>query len=131
LVRVRAQQAAARTFRIVGVGVFPRFAPYPGSEPTGLGIGAATTLAAIPKEARLGSGFVLVGAAAGARNIGPMLRHVVMHDDPVAATEVYDVPQRPNDVQSYDRLARTPLVLVAVLGLLAIGSTVHLLVTGV
>ncbi len=131
LISVRAQQAAPRTFRIVGVAVFPRFAPYPGSEPTGLGIGAATTLAAIPNDARLGSGFVLVGAAPGAGNIGPMLRHVVMHDDPIAAMEVYDFPQRPNDVLSYDRLAGTPLVLVAVLGLLAIGSTIHLLVTGV
>ncbi len=131
LVSVRAQQTAPRTFRIVGVAVFPRFAPYPGSEPTGLGIGAATTLAAIPDDARLGSGFVLVAAAPGARNIEPMLRHVVMHDDPVATTEVYVLPQRPNDVMSYDRLAGTPLVLVAVLGLLAIGSTIHLLVTGV
>jgi ABC-type lipoprotein release transport system permease subunit len=131
LVGVRAQQTERRTFRIVGVAVFPRFAPYPGSEPTGLGIGAATTLHAIPPEARLGSGFVLVEGRADAKNIGAMLRREIMHDDPIGSTEVYDVPQRPNDVLSYDRLAETPLVLVALLGVLAIGSTIHLLVTGV
>ncbi len=45
--------------------------------------------------------------------------------------EIYIFPQRPNDVLSYDHLAGTPLLLVAVLGLLAIGSTIHLLVTSV
>jgi hypothetical protein len=131
LVDVRAQQAKERTFRIVGIAVFPRFAPYQGSEPTGLGIGAATTLDAIPPDARLGSGFVLVKARPGAQGIGAMLRREIMHDDPIASSEVYDTPQRPNDVLSYDRIAETPLVLVALLGILAIGSTVHLLVTGV
>ncbi len=131
LISVRAQQTKPRTFRIVGVAVFPRFAPYPASEQTGLGVGAATTLHALPKEARLGSTFILVRAKPGAKDVGAMLRHVLMHDDPLASTNVLDVPQRPNDVLSYDHLAGTPLVLVGVLGLLAIGSTIHLLVTGV
>jgi hypothetical protein len=130
LVDVRLQQTS-RVFRIVGVAVFPRFAPYPGSEPTGLGIGAATTLQAIPPGARLGGPFVLVSAEPGARDTGAMLRHVLMRDDPLASQLVFDAPQRPNDVLSYDRLTRTPLALVAVLGLLGLGSTVHLLVTSV
>src|SRR5205814_1526322 len=70
-------------------------------------------------------------AKPGAKDVGAMLRRVLMHDDPLAATNVLDVPQRPNDVLSYDHLAGTPLLLVGVLGLLAIGSTIHLLVTGV
>ena len=36
-----------------------------------------------------------------------------------------------NDVLSYDHLSRTPLVLAGVLVLLALGSAIHLLVTGV
>jgi hypothetical protein len=126
----------SRPFRIVGVGVFPRFAPYPGSEPTGLGIGAATTMKAITKfdahtkfNAQLGSQFLLVRG--GNRDLIQLVRHKVLHDDPLFNTLLMSTPQRPNDVLSYDRLTSTPLLLAAVLGLLAIASTIHLLVTGV
>ena len=42
---------------IVGTAVFPRFAPYQGSDPTGLGVGGATTEHAVeiinPKSIRI------------------------------------------------------------------------------
>jgi putative ABC transport system permease protein len=121
---------AQRPFRIVGIGVFPRFAPYPGSEPTGLGIGAATTMNAVTSlKAQLGAPFLLVRG--GDANLARLVRHDVLHDDPLLSTVLMATPQRPNDVLSYDRLTSTPLLLAAVLGLLAIASTVHLLVTGV
>ncbi len=74
---------------------------------------------------------MLVAAKPGVEHLGATLRQELTHGDPLLASGVYDLPQRPNDVLSYDHIAGTPLLLVAVLGLLAIGSTIHLLVTGV
>jgi hypothetical protein len=110
--------------------VFPRLAPYPGSEPTGLGIGAATTEHALRAlGANLGSPFFFVQTRPGAVVSSEQLKQ----DVGLTGTEFGAVvgAQRPNDVLSYDRLDRTPLILAAVLVLLALGSAIHLLVTGV
>jgi ABC-type lipoprotein release transport system permease subunit len=129
-VPVTAQQKS-RTFRIVGTAVFPRFAPYTGSEPTGLGIGAATTAHAIGTlGAPLGSHFFMVVARPGMQLDGATIAQSVRRAAPSAFVDVFG-PQRPNDVLSYDRLSTTPLVLAGVLVLLALGSAIHLLVTGV
>ena len=56
------------TLRVVGVGIFARFAPYPSSEPTGLGVGAALTLdglTALGQEGGTGNTFFLASAAPG------------------------------------------------------------------
>ncbi len=124
-------QGHKREFRVVGSAVFPRLAPYQGSEPTGLGVGAGTTKKAIEDlKANLGDGTAFfVKARAGRQLSAATIQHELFQDNPEFGTVVG--PQRPSDVQSYDELDRTPLALVAVLVLLAAASLVHLLVTGV
>ena len=120
-------QGKSRTFHVVGTAVFARFAPYQGSEPTGLGIGAATTAHAIDTlGAQLGSPFFMVQTRPGAQLTAASLGR----DVNVGQFGTVLGPQRPNDVMSYDRLSTTPLVLAGVLVLLALGSAIHLLVTG-
>jgi hypothetical protein len=123
-------------FRIVGQAVFPRFAPYPASEPTGLGVGAATTLDALRRFGPLDDSersplsaapFVMVNAPR--RGLDRRLRAVVLGGD--ASSGLVLGAQRPNDVASYAHLKRTPLVLVGLLVLLAVATLVHLLVTAV
>jgi ABC-type antimicrobial peptide transport system permease subunit len=75
--------------------------------------------------AQLGAPFFVVQARAG----GPVSRETLTH---VAGDFGLVLgPQRPNDVLSYDHLSATPLALAGVLVLLALGSAIHLLVTGV
>jgi ABC-type lipoprotein release transport system permease subunit len=128
-VRVTAQ-SRARDFRVVGTAVFPRLAPYQGSEPTGLGIGAATTAHAVATlDAQLGQPFYLVRTRPGAHVDLPRLDAKLFGGNPDQGA--VRGPQRPNDVLSYDHLSRTQFALALVLVLLAFGSTVHLLVTSV
>jgi putative ABC transport system permease protein len=123
--------------RVVGQAVFARFAPYSGSDPTGLGTGAAVTLDALRRfdggRARilgLGSPFYLVRVHPGTRlDVATLQRRVSAGQDPLAVA-VYGA-QRPNDVQSYARLERTPMLLAALLVLLGAATTAHLLVVGV
>jgi ABC-type lipoprotein release transport system permease subunit len=123
---------AARTFTIVGTAVFPRFAPYQGSDPTGLGVGGATTAHAVETlQANVGSPFYLVQLRPGVHMSPDALMHVAAgNNDPHALGSVLG-PQRPNDVLSYTHLSATPLILAAVLALLALGSAIHLMVAGV
>ena len=124
-------QSTTREFRVVGSAVFPRFAPYSGSEPTGLGIGAATTAHAIESmDAQVGSPFLVVQLQPHAHVSPTALTRAVGMDGIISDGTVVG-PQRPNDVLSYDRLSLTPLLLACVLVLLALGSAIHLLVTGV
>jgi len=129
--------SVTREFTIVGTGVFARFAPYPASEPTGLGVGAAMTLdglarfgpldGAKPNSPLAASPFVLVDVAAGtpARAID----HLAF---PRAPGSGFVLPaQRPNDALSYEHLRRTPLILTGLLLLLAIATLAHLLMSGV
>jgi ABC-type antimicrobial peptide transport system permease subunit len=123
-------QGHERDFHVVGTGVFPRLAPYPGSEPTGLGIGAATTAHALQTlRAPLGAPYLMVNLRNGSRVSAAQLKHDLGGDQHDFGY-VFGA-QRPNDVLSYDHLDRTPLMLAAVLVLLALGSAIHLLVTGV
>jgi putative ABC transport system permease protein len=123
--------------RVVGQAVFARFAPYSGSDPTGLGTGAAVTLDALrrvdgggPAAVGLGSPFYMVRVHPGTRlDVATLHRRVSAGEDPLAVS-VYGA-QRPNDVQSYARLERTPLLLAALLVLLGAATTAHLLVVGV
>jgi ABC-type lipoprotein release transport system permease subunit len=128
-VRVTAQNRV-RDFRVVGTAVFPRLAPYQGSEPTGLGIGAATTAHSVETlGAQLGRPFYLVRTRPGSRVDAKRLDAKLFGGDPEQG--VVRGPQRPNDVLSYDHLSQTQFALAFVLVLLALGSTVHLLVTSV
>jgi ABC-type antimicrobial peptide transport system permease subunit len=127
-IRVNAQ-GHERVFHVVGTAVFPRLAPYSGSEPTGLGIGAATTAHALESlHAPLGNPYVMVKLRDGSQVSADQLKRDIGGDP---NSFVVLGAQRPNDVLSYNHLDRTPLILAAVLVLLALGSAIHLLVTGV
>ena len=126
-------KSAAKPFRVVGKAVFPRFAPYQGSEPTGLGIGLATTAHAIRAlHADNGAPFFTVRTVPGQLTTPDALIKALRSSgtDPDNMPEVWG-PQRPNDVMSYDHLSRTPLALAGFLAFLALGSAIHLLVTSV
>jgi putative ABC transport system permease protein len=125
-----------RRFRVVGRAVFARFAPYPASEPTGLGVGAAMTLDGLSRFGPLddsarspmsGSPFALVDTTPG--TTASALERLAFPGQPGAALVL--TAQRPNDVSSYQHLDRTPLALAGLLALLAIATTVHLLVSAV
>ena len=126
----------SRRFAIVGRAVFARFAPYEGSDPTGLGVGAALTTDGLRRfgpldnsdnSPALASPFLLLKTRPGVTAAD--LRHTVLHDDPTSGIVL--AAQRPNDVMSYQHLQLTPMLLAALLVLLAIATTAHLLVTGV
>jgi ABC-type lipoprotein release transport system permease subunit len=133
--RVRvAGNGRSYSMRVVGQAVFARFAPYSGSDSTGLGTGAALTLHALrqfdlSEAVGVGSPFFLVDVQPGAHVDAATLRRQLFHDDP-SAGNVYGA-QRPNDVLSYQHLRNTPLLLAALLVLLGAATTAHLLVTGV
>jgi predicted lysophospholipase L1 biosynthesis ABC-type transport system permease subunit len=123
-----------RPFTVVGRAVFPRFAPYPASEPTGLGAGAAMTLDGLARFGPLDDSgrspmaagpFALVDAAPGTS--ASVLQELAFHGDPNAGLVL--AAQRPSYVESYQHLERTPLALAGLLVLLAIATTAHLLVS--
>jgi predicted lysophospholipase L1 biosynthesis ABC-type transport system permease subunit len=114
--------------------VFPRFAPYPASVPTGLGAGAAMTLAGLHRFGPLdtsvtspvaGSPFLLLETRPG--TTAATVEHLAFPKDPSEGLVLG--AQRPNYVVSYQHLERTPLALAALLILLALATTVHLLVS--
>jgi ABC-type antimicrobial peptide transport system permease subunit len=123
--------------RVVGQAVFARFAPYSGSEPTGLGIGAAVTTAALPKLTAGGQGsgtpYLLVKLRPGAHVTAAQLSDRLFGVQPANSLPQSMVlgAQRPNDVLSYQHLERMPFLLAALLVLLGAATTVHLLVTSV
>ena len=134
-VRLAVGDRAVRA-RIVGRTVFPKFAAYPGSDRTGLGVGAAMTMTGLHRlipEAELG--FALVRFAPGASQVEGVaaLRDTavaVRTEDPSVGPPRVDVrPDRPDDLSGYDRVNATPLVLAGLLALLAIGTTAHGLLT--
>jgi putative ABC transport system permease protein len=135
-VNVRARNGV-EPLRVVGQAVFARFAPYPGSEPTGLGTGAAVTPAALKTLTTGGQGsgspFLLVKVRPGAHLSAAQLTRALAPlgpANPLPANIVLGA-QRPNDVLSYQHLERMPVLLAGLLVLLGAATTVHLLVTGV
>jgi hypothetical protein len=114
------------SLRIVGKAVFSNFDTYSGSDSTKLGEGALVTTTTL---ARLGPAFtkpfLLVNLADGAG--GP----TTLGDDADGLLEIVAAPQLPADVVNFDRVRTTPLVLAAVLGLLAAASVTHSLATSV
>ena len=132
--------ATQRTMRIVGVAVFPSFGR--GSfAPTDLGTGAvvpASVLSA-PSPQTGCSGrdtcynFFLLRyrpgtdlTAAAARLTAPL----IAHGCPIGSCTV-TADQRPGDIKNYAAIRDTPLVLGAVLVLLAVGTLIHVLLTSV
>jgi hypothetical protein len=129
-----------RMMRVVGTAVFPDFG-LPGFSDTDLGSGAlvATPLLSetMPETGCTGGAtcynFFLLryrpGTDAGAA--GARLLTVVQHAGcPFSACTV-TADQRPGAIKNYTAVRDTPLVLAAMLGLLAVGTLAHVLLTGV
>ena len=131
---------APRVMRVVGTAVFPDFG-LPGLSDTDLGSGAlvATPLLSetMPETGCSGGAtcynFFLLryrpgtdAGAAGAR----LLAAVQRAGCPFSACTVTG-DQRPGDIRNYAAVSDTPLVLAAVLALLAVGTLAHVLLTGV
>jgi hypothetical protein len=118
--------------RIVGRAIFPAFSQ--GSfAATDLGEGAALPGAALAASAPDPPGdiynFVLVHLAPGAdrsRTAAALARSLCPHAEP---TGCLITTQRPSEIVNYARVQNTPLILAAVLMVLAIATFVHLLAT--
>lgn len=120
-------------YRLVGQAVFPRLAPYPAAEPTGLGVGAGFSSGGLKRlSGPQDPSWVLVRFrpnARGARQTRQSLDQELFHGDRALGAVLG--PQRPNDATSYEHLTRTPLLLALLLIALAVGSAAHLLITSV
>jgi len=131
---------APRVMRVVGTAVFPDFG-LPGFSDTDLGSGAlvATPLLSetMPETGCRGGvtcyNFFLLryvpGTDAGQANA--RLLATVQRDGCPFSTCTATSDQRPGDIRNYAAVRDTPLVLAAVLALLAIGTLAHVLLTGV
>jgi len=119
---------ATRPLHVVGRAVFPFFGRGAFS-PTGLGEGAAWQNAETDGTGfnfftvRFRPGF---GHAAEVRRLHQEIQADVCPGDQVCG---FSTAQRPADITNYARIRATPLVLAAVLGLLAVATVTHLLVT--
>jgi len=121
-------ESATRPVHIVGRAVFPFFGRGAFS-PTGLGEGAAWQDAGTDGTGfnfftvRFRPGF---GHAAEVRRLHREVQADICPGDQVCG---FSTAQRPADITNYARIRATPLVLAAVLGLLAVATVTHLLVT--
>jgi hypothetical protein len=137
----QSQASAAHTMRIVGVAVFPSFGRGTFSA-TSLGTGAAVSpsvlsapFAQMPGCARrfICYNFFLVRYKPGTDVHAAAARltaaETAAHIPPGCCTVTAD--QRPSDIKNYTGVRDTPLVLGAVLVLLAVGTLTHVLLTSV
>ena len=142
-VSVAANGAKLRTMRIVGTAVLPAFSR--GSfAATDLGIGAVAPASVLSvrsspsvrglcfTNATCYKFFLLrfkpgTNLAAAAARLNALL---IKHGCPIGSCTVSS-DQRPSDIKNYTGVRDTPLVLGAVLGLLAVGTLAHVLLTGV
>ncbi|CAN5588152.1 hypothetical protein BH23ACT3_BH23ACT3_15700 [soil metagenome] len=119
-----------RDLRIVGQVVFPGLGTYPGSDRTEPGRGALLTLEAVRE---LGEGFdfpfVVVDDALDGRVDAAVQEALTGYEESVAVGEldVFLQPQRPADVVHLQQVRATPMMLGAVLAILAAASLTHAL----
>jgi hypothetical protein len=129
--------------RIVGVAVFPSFG-VTGGAGTDLGTGAALSVRQLSALSVLPGGFGCNGRVTCYNFFLMRYKpgtdlHAAAARLTAAATAAGCAPlacsvtgdQRPGDIQSYTGIRDTPLLLAAVLALLAVGTLAHVLVTGV
>jgi hypothetical protein len=120
---------APRQLRIVGRAVFPFFGQGEVT-PTGLGEGAALLA---PHDSADRFNFFLISLKPGAQVHKHLahLAHAVNASQICSSDCSINIAQRPADVSNYARIERTPLLLAAVLSLLAFAAIAHLLVTSI
>jgi ABC-type antimicrobial peptide transport system permease subunit len=128
-----ANDGSRSSLRVVGTVVLAGFGTYPGSDKTALGEGTVVTQADLRK---LGPDFnrrdYIIAFAPGATTA--QRRSVLnrMHDavgnDENSSFDLGEV-RRPADILAYEKVRSTPVFLAGVLGLLALASVVHALVS--
>jgi FtsX-like permease family len=136
----KAGPRAQRTMRIVGTAVFPAFG-LPGLSDTDLGTGAvvSTALLSTPVQSTGCVGhltcysFFLLRYRAGTdlRAAAARLTAATTAAGCPAGACTVTSDQRPGDIKDFDAIRDTPLVLGAVLALLAVGTLAHVMITGV
>ena len=130
----------SRMMRIVGVAVFPAFSR--GSfTATDLGSGAAVPAAVLSEQdAQTGCAgrvtcynFFLLRYRPGsdARADGARVQAAVIASGCPPGSCLVTADQRPSDIRNYTGVRDTPLLLAAVLALLAVATLIHVLLTGV
>ena len=129
--------------RVVGVAVLPAFSRG-GFSPTGLGTGAITTASVLSAEstslattlcrtsATCYNFFLLrykpgTDLSAAAARLTAVLQ---AHQCPIGSC-IVGADQRPGEIKGYTSIRDTPLVLAAILVVLAVGTLAHVLLTGV
>jgi putative ABC transport system permease protein len=136
-VPVTANDGTRRSMHIVGKVVLPGLGTYPGSDKTALGEGAVVARSAIGD---LGPAFERDDLVLRFRpGTGTARRHhfvkrvgdSISADNPNVEDIGVRVSQLPADVISYDSVRSTPLILAAVLALLAIATVTHALVIAI
>jgi len=132
-----------RPMRVVGEAVFPRFSAYPGADKTGLGEGAAVTIAGL--ESLTGQrpdpdeppqhDFALVRFANGVEPaVGRAALLARLRDiggEGLFNAVRVDAPERPDDILGYEDVSGTPVALAGLLAVLAGATTAHALVSAV
>ncbi len=112
---------------IVGRATFPRLTAYPGADRTGLGDGAALTLSglrALEPRTRATARLVRFHRDEDPATVVTALRSEFPTSSAGAGGQAVVVrPQRPDDLNAFDRVNGAPIVLATVLGLLAAAST--------
>jgi ABC-type lipoprotein release transport system permease subunit len=131
VVRARLQSGSTMPLRVVGRVVLPGFGTYSGSDKTTLGEGAVLTQTAL---SHLGPNFnrhpFLVDLRPGA-NTKPLYadaRKIIDAANSAPSGLEISSLQRPSDIIAYDRVRSTPVVLAAVLVVLALATVGHALV---
>lgn len=136
-VRVRQPGETTRSMRVVGRAIFPKLGA--GSfTPTNLGEGAAvraSVFAGLTEGVPGGKySFLLFRTKPGTDDragLTRLNRIVTKQDFCGGENPCVETADRPGDLQNYTRIRGTPLVLAAVLALMAIGALGHVLVTSV
>jgi hypothetical protein len=111
---------------IVGTTVLPGLGPLDNDRPT-LGTGALVVLPddAVEEE-EMGWSVILADFAAGVDRDAVTADLVAAADEQAGETDVFEL-FRPTDIDAFARLGSVPMALVALFGLVAIGSLTHVL----
>lgn len=123
---------ASRRMRVVGRAVFPSIGGFL-AEPTGLGNGAAVVPSVLnqggPELAEEPYTFFAVRIRPGVS--AEMLGQEVLRPEGACEFGCYLRPAQPPEITNYKRILGTPLALAGVLGLLAVATLGHTLVTSI
>jgi hypothetical protein len=121
----------SQSMTVVGRAVFPSFGTYEGSDKTELGTGAMLTRHDLRRLAPSFEKTFHLVRFTGGTNRAAALRRIRSWAPEDADNTFVQVLGRPTDIVNYRRVGQTPLILAAVLALLAAATVAHALITSV